>query len=285
MTAPARPVLRYHGGKWRLAPWIIAHFPPHRIYVEPFGGAASVLLQKERSLAEVLNDLDGAVVNVFRVLRDPGQAQRLRELIELTPWSRAEFYASYEASEDPVEQARRTVLRTFMAHGSTSLRRNRTGFRAKNYRRNQAGAGDWVTYPEQIPAFVRRLRGVTIEQRPAIEIIGQQDTPETLFYVDPPYVQETRTSIRTPSDTDRCYAHDMSDEDHARLAEVLYEAAGMVVLSGYSCPLYDELYGDWERRETKVLADGGAERTEVLWLNPACAASLGHGPLFDGAAA
>jgi DNA adenine methylase len=129
MNAPERPILRYHGGKFRLAPRIIAHFPPHRVYVEPFGGAGSVLMRKEPSFAEVYNDLDGEVVNVFRVLRDPDRAERLRTLLELTPWSRIEFRACYEPADDPIEQARRTIACSFMAHGSTSIRLNRTGFR------------------------------------------------------------------------------------------------------------------------------------------------------------
>jgi DNA adenine methylase len=92
----ARPVLRAHGGKWRIAPWILGHLPAHRIYVEPYGGGASVLLRKERSYAEIYNDLDGEIVNFFRVLRDPEQAGRLLELLELTPFAREEFELSYQ---------------------------------------------------------------------------------------------------------------------------------------------------------------------------------------------
>ena len=161
-VAPTRPVLRYHGGKWRLAPWILSFFPLHRIYVEPFGGAASVLLRKPRSFAEVYNDLDAEVVHVFRVLRDPAMAAVLREQLELTPWSRREFYDAYQPTEDPVERARRTIIRSFMSHGTTSRRRNRTGFRAKAYRQNQTGSQDWVNYPPMVEFFVERLRGVTM---------------------------------------------------------------------------------------------------------------------------
>ena len=267
---PTRPVLRYHGGKWRLAPWIISHFPAHRIYVEPYGGAASVLMQKHRSYAEVVNDLDEEVVNVFRVLRDPDTAERLRELLYLTPWSRLEFSGAYEHTDDPVERARRTITRTAMAHGTTSRRKNRTGFRAKNYRRNQTGANDWSSWPEQIPAFVERLRGVTIEARPALEIIAQQDTPDTLFYLDPPYMLETRSTVRkgSQSDRDRAYAHDMSNEDHAQLAEALHGIDGMAIVSGYPCDFYEELYPSWDRLERRVPVDGGQTRTEILWVSP-----------------
>src|ERR1019366_6851067 len=101
---PRRPIVRYHGGKWMLAPWIISHFPPHQIYVEPFGGGGSVLLRKSRCFAEIYNDLDGEIVNVFRVARDHGP--ELLRRMELTPFSRVEFFDSYEPTEDPIEQAR-----------------------------------------------------------------------------------------------------------------------------------------------------------------------------------
>src|SRR4051812_1578874 len=125
MIAPTRPVLRYHGGKWRIAPWIIEHFPPHLMYVEPFAGAASVLLRKPRVDFEVYNDLDTDVVNVFRVLRDPAAASQLAEQLSLTPWSRREFEVSYEISDDPVERARRTLIRSFMGHGTTWRQKSR----------------------------------------------------------------------------------------------------------------------------------------------------------------
>jgi DNA adenine methylase len=130
VSAPTRPVLRYHGGKWRLAPWIISHFPPHRIYTEAFGGAGSVLLRKPRApFVEVLNDLDGEVVNLFRVLRDEQQSAQLCALLWRTPYARAEFVDSYEVIAAPVEQARRTVVRSFMGFGSDSASGAVTGFR------------------------------------------------------------------------------------------------------------------------------------------------------------
>src|SRR5437868_3648689 len=111
---PTRPVLCWHGGKWKLAPWIVSHFPPHRVYVEPFGGAASVLIQKPRSYGEVYNDLDQDVVNLFRILQVPAQAAALRDKLRLTPFSREEFELGYLDAEDPVERARRLVILSFM---------------------------------------------------------------------------------------------------------------------------------------------------------------------------
>ena len=277
-TAPSRPVLRYHGGKWMLAPWILEHFPPHRIYTEVFGGAASLLMRKPRArLVEVYNDLDGEIVSLFRVLRDPGTAGALREVLRYTPFARAEFALSYQSTEDPIEQARRTVVRSFFGFGSDSASGATTGFRANGNRQNAHPARDFANYPEAMEAFTARLAGVVVENRPAIEIILQHDTPETLHYCDPPYAHASRSenTVRTG----KGYRHELTDDDHRKLAEVLHEAAGMVAVSGYRCDLYDDLYGDWEAKDRKAIADGGPfapalERTEVLWLNQACVAAL-----------
>jgi len=271
-----RPVLRWHGGKWMLAPWIISHFPAHRIYVEPFGGAASVLVRKDRSYAEVYNDLDDDVVNLFRVLRS-ADARHLVTALELTPFSRLEFMEAYAPCGDAVERARRLVIRSFMGFGSNGHARS-TGFRANSNRSGTTPAHDWVNYSKSLPALIDRLAGVIIEHRQAAEVIRQHDSDQTLFYVDPPYVFSTR------SDLTRDYAHEMSDADHVALAGVLHEVAGMVVLSGYPSPLYQELYGQWHRVERAALADGAAPRTEVLWMNDAAVAALDQHnrlPLFE----
>jgi DNA adenine methylase len=277
-VTPTRPVLRYHGGKWMLAPWILAHLPPHRVYTEPYGGAASVLMRKPRArLVEVYNDLDGEIVNLFRLLRDTGTAGVLREVLRGTPFARDEFLLSYEPSVDPIEQARRTVVRSFFGFGSDSASGATTGFRANGNRNNAHPARDFANYPDAMEAFTERLRGVVIENRPALEIIRQHDGPEALHYCDPPYTHGARSdhTVRTG----KGYRHEMTDDEHRELAEVLHDAAGMVAVSGYPSPLYDELYGDWRVSERRAIADGGPhapalERTEVLWLNPACVAAL-----------
>ncbi len=283
MSIVTRPALRYHGGKFRLAPWIIGFFPEHDVYVEPFGGGASVLLRKSRAHTEVYNDIADEVVNVFRVLRDPLLAGRLMRMVELTPAARAEFELSYEASDDPVEQARRTVVRSFMGFGSGAVYpKHKTGFRTgARGPRNKSAAHDLVSWPDQVPAFVERLRGVTIESRDAVDVMQACDGPGTLHYVDPPYVHVTRSVARG---TRQKYARELSDDDHRALAQVLHSLRGMVVLSGYSCELYDaELFAGWERHERVTLADGARERTEVVWLNPACSAALARsrGGLFE----
>lgn len=268
---PTRPVLRYHGGKWKLAPWIVRHFPPHRSYTEAFGGAASVLLQKPRSYAEVYNDLDGEVVNVFRVLRDPAAAAELERRLRLTPFARTEFELAYTPTDDPIEQARRVIIRAFMGFGSAAHNSaHATGFRANSNRSGTTPAHDWASYPDQINAFTARLQGVILECRPAVEVLRQHDSPDTLHYVDPPYVQATRKPRQQ-----RNYRYEMTDADHRDLAAVLHDLRGMVVLSGYHSALYDELYGDWLRIERRTYADGAQPRTESLWLSPRTVARLG----------
>lgn len=261
---PERPLLRYHGGKWMMAERIIEVFPAHRVYVEPFGGAASILLRKARSYAEVYNELDGEIVNLFRVVRDRGS--ELVRAMELTPFAREEFKLSYEPTDDPVEQARRTVFRSFAGFGSAAASGAKTGFRADANRSGTTPARDWMNYPETLKAIIERLRGVVIENRDACEVMLKFDGRDTMHYVDPPYVLDTR-SMRNPY-CKKGYKHEMLDEDHRKLAEVLHSLKGKVVLSGYAHPLYDqELYADWHREEFKALADGARERTEVLWMN------------------
>jgi DNA adenine methylase len=274
---PTRPVLRWHGGKWLLAPWIISHMPPHRVYVEPFGGAGSVLMRKERSYAEVWNDLDGDVVNLFRVLRSP-DADRLVSELRLTPFARDEFAQAYAKSDDPLERARRLCLRSFMGFGSNGHVR-KTGFRANSNRSGTTPAQDWVNYPDALVAVIERLAGVVIENRDAKQVMAAHDGPDTLHYVDPPYLPETR-------DKGGDYAHEMTTEEHESLLVFLRGLRGMVVLSGYPSAVYDDALHDWRRVERDAFADGASPRTEVLWLNRAASSSLAaiQASLFGDAA-
>lgn len=260
-----RPVLRYHGGKWRLAPWIISRLPQHRVYVEPYGGGASVLLRKPRAYAEVYNDLAGEIVNVFRVLRNPSQARELERLLRLTPFAREEFENAYLPGGDPIEEVRRSIIRSFMGFGSNGVNVQRaTGFRNNAHRSGTTPAHDWVNYADSIPAFCERLAGVVIENRPALELIAQMDKEHVCFYVDPPYPHSTRST----SGKEHMYYHEMTDSDHRDLAEVLRNVRGMVVLSGYDCEMYQELYGDWQQVTKAAVAQGAKKRTEVLWISP-----------------
>lgn len=287
VLVPTRPALRYHGGKWRLAPWIIAHFPPHRVYVEPFGGAASVLLRKPRSYCEIYNDLDREVVALFEVLRDRSLAAELTRQIALTPYARDEFELSYLPTDDPLERARRLLVRSWMAHGSSGLRGHRTGFRLGSMREHTVASHDWANFPAAIPQLVERLQGVVIENRCATKVIAREDRPDTLFYLDPPYMFETRSKKRIGNDLYHGYRHEMEDEAHAALLDQVRGLSAMVVISGYATPAYDDALQGWMRVEREAQADRGEARTEVLWINLAAAAALraNAGPLFAGGAA
>lgn len=279
--SPKRPLIRYHGGKWRLAPWITQHLPSHRVYVEPFAGGASVLLREPRAYAEVYNDLDGDVVNLFQVLRDPELGARLIELVALTPYARDEFESAYESTGDPVERARRTIVRATMGFGSAGATKGTTGFRIDTKRNHGTAQQLWTRYPETLLPVIHRLAGVMIENRPALKVVQQHDAPETLFFVDPPYIHDTRYAGAKHG---RYYEHEMSDQDHEELLGVLREVQGMVALSGYPSSLYDEALSGWAVATTSARISAGrgtAVRTECLWLNPACVEALNRAGLFS----
>lgn len=257
--APKRPVIRYHGGKWRIASWIIGHFPEHQVYVEPYGGGASILLRKTPSYAEVYNDLDEEIVNLFQVLRSP-DAGRLVELCRLTPFAEQEFQAAYEATDDPLEKARRTVVKAAMGHGSNAIHQ-KSGFRYNSTRKGSTPAIDWQRYPDILETIISRLQGVIVMCRPALDVMKRHDAETTLHYVDPPYLLSTRSSMRAD------YEHEMTDADHEELLGFLKTLKGRVVLSGYASPLYDEVLADWRRVQKPTRTAGAAARVETLWMN------------------
>jgi DNA adenine methylase len=258
-----RPVMRYPGGKYSLAKWVISHFPAHETYVELFGGAASVLMRKPRSVGEVYNDLNGDVVNVFRVLRNREQAEELARLCLLTPFAHEEYRLAYEPCDDPVERARRMIFRSFAGHGSDSVTRPHAGFRGhKNKETGVTAAQEWLNYPSSVFAFMERLQGVCIEQREAISLVPVWDRPDTLFYADPPYVRSTRSSKSV------MYTCEMKDDDHRKLAEVLHWVKGMVIVSGYRSELYDEIYNGWRCILKSHRAQNNKKTVECLWLSP-----------------
>lgn len=274
--SPERPVLRYFGGKWILAPWIISNFPPHRIYVEPFGGGGSVLMRKPRTYAEVYNDLDGDVVNLFRCLQNKNDAIELERLLRLTPFAREEFEWAYTLGENPIQNARRLLVRSFMGFGSNGHNpEERTGFRANSNRSGTTPAHDWKNYADCLPAFTKRLEGICIENRDAKEVMAQQDSEETLHFVDPPYVHSTRSVTKG-------YRFEMTDSEHEDLIAFITTLRGMVVLCGYENAIYGRLGWHTVKRETH--ADGAKDRIEVLWLNPAALKASAQQNLFPGGA-
>ena len=260
----AHPLIRYHGGKYRLSSWIISHFPTHETYVEPFGGGASVLLAKEPSRCEVYNDLDDDVVNLFRVLRNPSQAAQLSDAVEMTPYSRTEFFDAYVPTDEPVERARRLIIRAQFGFGSAGATKGCTGFRLDTARTGSDIVTIWNRYPQIIQQAAERFKGVLVENRDALQIIKDHNRPDTLFFVDPPYVHDTRKT------GGKAYRHEMTNAQHEELLTLLLASKAKVILCGYQHPIYDDMLSGWRRVTRQARASGavgGVLRTEVLWMN------------------
>jgi len=266
------PALRYHGSKYRLAPRLLPFLPPHHCYVEPYGGAAGMLLQKPRSAMEIYNDLDEEIVNLFRVLRCREDAEQLIEQLTLTPYARAEFQAAWEPAEGVVERARRTAMRAMMGFGSAGATQGTTGMTVHSHRLNV-----WRSYPHKLRDVVERLQGVMIENRPAMNVICHYDGPNTLHFVDPPYLLSTRSANGS------CYRHEMTDDEHVELLCCLQQVTGMVVLCAYSNTLYENHLHGWVNKTFPVHISaqrGGGQRVEQVWFNPRAANAIFQKELF-----
>lgn len=229
-----RPPVKWHGGKHYLAQCIVSRFPPHHTYVEPFGGAASVLLNKEPSPVEIYNDLDERITRLFRVLRDHGDEFRRR--LTLTPYSEIEFETAEEQATDEIEQVRRDFVRWRLSLGG---RGDSFSYTLHRVRRLMADvvSGYLSAIDEQLPLIVDRLRTVEITSRPAIEVIRKWDSETTLIYCDPPCLPST-----LQENSRDVYGREMGENDHRELADVLSSCSAHVVLSGYPSELYQELY-------------------------------------------
>lgn len=259
-----RPALRYFGGKWRIAGWVISHLPEHRTFVEAFGGGASVLLQKPKSRIEVFNDIAGAVVNFFRVLRDrPGELLRA---LELTPFALDEYKLCRAQDGDELERARRFFVRSWGGYQGTSGSQLLKQLRSRGWRRptHRDQAGEYAGAIQSLPAAVARLQQVSIDHLDWREVLDRYDKPDTCFYLDPPYLHSTRGRT-APSDG---YGeHELSGEDHRELCERARSLAGAVVLSGYPSPEYDAWLEGWDRHQRGHHHRGG-RTVEVLWCSP-----------------
>lgn len=262
-TQPRRPPLRYHGGKFRLAPWIVEHFPKHDIYVEVFGGAAGVLIRKPASRVEIYNDLDRQVVNFFTVLRT--RTAELCAAIASTPYARDEFDLSYETTECALEAARRLVVRCYFGFGTCSINPNDSnGFRYWDSSATKSYPIEWSNLPPSLIAVASRFKNVIIENLHFRGLIPKFDQPNCVLYLDPPYASEARNS------GGKGYVHEMSEPDHRELAWLVRSTKSKVVVSGYDCRLYNDLYKKWRRVEKATTANGqtgAVSRLEVLWLN------------------
>jgi len=263
MGAPR--ILHYPGSKWSLADWIISHMPPHTTYLEPYFGSGAVFFSKPPAQLETINDIDGDIVNLFRMIRD--RPDELARLVYWTPYAREEYYNSYQLDGElnELERARRFLVRCWMARGART--NGRTGWRHVIDHNAPSVVKHWNELPDRIVMIAERLRDVQIEQQPALELIRRYKREDVLIYADPPYPLDTRYG--------RMYKHEMTDADHAELLEVLDAHPGPVLLSGYANPLYDERLKHWRRETKQVQAEAGKIRTEVLWINPTAAEGIG----------
>jgi DNA adenine methylase len=201
-------------------------------------------------------------VNLFRVIREQGAD--LAAALEATPWARAEFEACAAPAEEPVERARRLLVRVWQGFGAT--RRDSTGWRQDGPIggvKHVGVASTWRRVPDRVIAAVDRLRDAQIECRPALEVIRRYKSPDVLIYADPPYLGDSRDSSG-----DEIYGHEMKGEtEHVELLDAILAHPGPVVLSGYASPLYDERLSGWRRLTAPERDARGKHRTEVLWVN------------------
>lgn len=258
VVAKQAAALRYPGAKWSIAPKIVAEFAPHYHYVEPFFGSGAVFFSKAASGHELINDLNGLAVNMFRMLRD--RTDDLCFALEATPWSREEYDESDVVTGDELEDARRFVVRCWQAHASDLAKK--TGW--KNRGRSQRAGGmslRWQKVPEQLRYVAMRLQDAEIESRPALQVIRRFNAEDVLIYADPPYLPSTRTQ--------KMYAEEMTEQEHVELLEALLDHKGAVVLSGYANDLYSSMLSNWRTVEvTPPKVEKGAARVEVLYVKP-----------------
>ncbi len=254
-------VIKYPGAKWGVAPWVISHFPEHRSYLEPFFGSGAVLFTKSRSAIETVNDIDGDVVNLFDWIRkDPA---RLAHAIRFTPYARDEYDRAWAAQYTETDNFRRAVnfyIRMMMGHGFRTTG-EKVGWKNDVQGREAAYAAKcWAKTLEVIIQAAERLRGVQIENRPAVELIRRFNYQNVLIYADPPYMLGTRQNRKQ-------YRHEMTDDDHMELLEAIKAHRGPAIISGYDSDLYNRELKGWYKDGRTSFTQTASKRREILWMN------------------
>jgi len=254
-----RAVLRYPGSKWRIADWIINHMPEHHTYIEPYFGSGAVFFKKPPSNIELINDIDGNIVNLYQLIRD--DPERLANLIWLTPYARAEYDAAFDDDErtDQFEKARRFLIKCWMGYGSR-ISRYPGGWKNDVAARERAYAlRHWNNLPEWFAEASERLKNTQIDNQPAIDVMKRFKQNGVLIYADPPYLLNTRSGLQ--------YKHEMTNADHTDMLSVLIQHPGPVILSGYDNAIYNDVLIGWEKKAIKSNAEHGLHRIETIWLN------------------
>ena len=255
-TGRRSAALRYPGSKWSIADTIISHFGEHYHYIEPYFGSGAVFFTKEPSPHELVNDLNGEVVNFFRALRD--QTDELCWLLETTPWSREEYDLSDTGTGDLLEDARRFVVRVWQAHASDLAKK--TGWKNRGSKQRARGMSvRWQRVPSELAEIAHRLKDAEIENRPALDVMKRFSGQNCLIYVDPPYLPSTRTQ--------KMYGREMTEAEHVEMLGVLLAHRGPAVLSGYDNDIYNSALSEWEQAFVKPpKVEKAAIRVEKLWV-------------------
>lgn len=257
-----RPPFEYYGGKTHLAPKIAALLPPHQHYVEPFAGSLAVLLAKEPSRAETVNDLDGDLVTFWRVLRD--QPEELERICSLTPHSVEEMVLAADRSGAPdLEVARRVFVVLTQGREHSLASRGAGGWRRRMNVAKVPPAPEMLSrQAARISTVAERMAGVSLENDDALDIIRRYGRePSVCIYADPPYLGDTRGSGGYGIDQ-------RGDEFHQAFADACNEAKASIIISGYDSPLYAELFEGWHRIELTTRPTQSLDRKmEVLWSN------------------
>ena len=263
-----RIVFGWYGGKFSHLDWLLPLLPDCNHYCEPFAGSGAVLINRAAAPVETYNDIDGDVVNFFRVLRD--HHDDLIRAIGLTPFSREEYHLAIYGDEEGVsgvERARRFYIRARQTR--TGLAQTASLGRWANCRdTSRAGMSGvvsrWLGGVEALDEIAQRLIRVQIENRPAVDVIKLYDGSETLFYCDPPYLHATRGDSKA-------YGFEMNENEHREFAAAVNRCKGMVAVSGYDHPLMDELFSPdrWIKTigPNKTNHSTKGTRQEVLWTN------------------
>lgn len=285
-TAFVRAPFQYHGAKSTLAPEIIARFPSHLVYVEPFAGSAVVLLQKPPSYLEVYNDLNSDVVNFFRTLRE--QPDELIRLIKLTPYSHEECLLAQDNIRHGVELPPLERAREFyVAAGQTisGVRRYRSGWNRDTHANPQARCTpkvDTWQNVEHLYAVAARIRQVQIEHEDVFTVLSRYDAADALFYLDPPYLLGTRAHGKHYLEEAGGKTRQSELEFHKHLSDALHSLRGMALLSGYASPEYAEWFSDWRCDMFAIQDRSHRQRIECLWISPNAQAHQIQKNMFTG---
>jgi DNA adenine methylase len=263
--------INWFGGKYYMANDIINLFPKHRVYVEVFGGAGHILFKKEPSVIEVYNDIDSGLYLFFKILRDENKANLLKQKLDLTPYSREEFYHcrdTWRDEQDDIEKVRKwyvTAMQSFSTNFSTW-----SHSKSKSRRGMSQAVSQWLgKIEDNLPKAVERLKVVQIENMDYKDLLKKYDGEDTLFYLDPPYIHKTRKMTYQ-------YAHEMEDEQHEEMIDILLHIKGKAILSGYDNEIYNKLLnngwkrvflGEYDKRSEKAINESRSKGQEFVWIN------------------